>query len=351
MRHFFMALAALMLLPLIALSSSEVRAAATTEWTTFHEPTENAFSTEIPRGWRAEGGTARRTASSANPWLKATSADGVTTIFSGDPSIPKFRLPGGLGGREGNTFNGPGGTVVATHYQTGKEFAASYGAHLLPPGAENVSLVQSQDEPAVEQRTRQKIGQALLSPISAGSALFSYDLHGQKEAAEIVVQTMLMNANSPTGSWSVFDIHGFQTRAGNEAQARAVVEHMRTSYAPNPEWGAAMMKAINDEGAMGSAMLQQQHQQFMQWSQNQTQQFNQRAAVQHQQSMNQIQAIGDRSRAQAQSDAQWHADQMVKHYGQMAVKDNNNYHQVLEIQGKHLEYVPDLHGSVAVPNY
>jgi hypothetical protein len=67
--------------------------------------------------------------------------------------------------------------------------------------------------------------------------------------------------------------------------------------------------------------------------------------------MNNIQAIGDRGRAQAQADAQWHSNAMVNHYAQMAVKDNNNYHQVLEIQNKHLEWSPTLQRNVEVQNY
>jgi ATP/maltotriose-dependent transcriptional regulator MalT len=67
--------------------------------------------------------------------------------------------------------------------------------------------------------------------------------------------------------------------------------------------------------------------------------------------MNNIQATGDKARAQSQADAQWHSNAMVNHYAQMAVKDNNNYHQVLEIQGRHLEWSPTLQRNVEVQNY
>jgi len=347
-RKLIITLAALMLIPLSVSASSGAKSAV--DWTSYHEPSENAFTAEIPKGWQVQAGTARRTASVATPWLRATSVDGLTTIFQGDPSIPKFVLPGTYpSSPEGKSITGPGGTTVVARYQTGKEFASTYGPHMLPAGCESVKLLQSQDEPKLEQLTHQK-NPGLTASISAGSALFSYDLHGRNEVAEIVAQSMLTPMGTG-GNWGVFDIHGFQTRSGNELQARGLVEHMHTTMTVNPEWMASMMKARNAEASQFSSMLQQQNQQFTQWSRNQTQQFNQRMNVQHTQAMNTIQAIGDRGRAQAQADAQWHADAMVNHYAQMAAKDNNTYKQVLQIQGKHLEWSPDLQRNVEVPNY
>jgi hypothetical protein len=342
-RKLIVALSAFLFFPLNALASSEAKPAG--DWTPYKEPSENAFNVEIPKGWLVQSGTARRTASSVTPWLRASSVDGQTTIFTGDPSVPKFIVPSNFSGPLGKSFTGPGGTSVVSRYQTGKEFAATYGPHMLPAGCENVQLVQSQDEPEVHQRMLER-NPGLTANTSAGSALFSYELHGQMEVAEIVAQTMLVGQ-----LWNVFDLYGFQTRAGNEKLAHSLVDHLHTSMKFNKEWTESMMQATNSEAAQVSSMMQQNHQQFMQWSKNQTQQFNQFSNAQHQQAMNNIQATGDKARAQSQADAQWHSNAMVNHYAQMAVKDNNNYHQVLEIQGRHLEWSPTLQRNVEVQNY
>jgi hypothetical protein len=261
-RKLAVTLCAFFLFPLNVLASTEAKCAS--DWTPYREPSENAFNVEVPKGWQVQSGTARRTASSAAPWLRATSVDGETTIFTGDPSVPKFLVPNKFSGPVGKSVTGPGGPTVVSKFQTGQEFASTYGAHMLPVGCENVQLIRSQDEPEVHQHMLER-SPGMTAHTTAGSAMFSYELHGKKEVAEIVAQTMLVGM-----LWNVFDLYGFQTTAGNEKQAHNLLDHLHTSMKFNKEWAESMMKATNSEAAQANAALQRNNDQFMQWSKNQT---------------------------------------------------------------------------------
>jgi membrane-associated protease RseP (regulator of RpoE activity) len=99
------------------------------EWTDFTDPAEQAFSTEVPQGWRVEGGTVRHSSISAVPFLRLLSPDRRTYLIVGDPSITfsttptRFQVAQGV--RDGQPAGGGGITI--RRYLTGVAFARDYG--------------------------------------------------------------------------------------------------------------------------------------------------------------------------------------------------------------------------------
>jgi hypothetical protein len=63
-------------------------------WTRFTDPNENAFSIDVPAGWKVQGGMVRRSALDVSAFLRALSPDGSAMILMGDPGPAAFRLPG-----------------------------------------------------------------------------------------------------------------------------------------------------------------------------------------------------------------------------------------------------------------
>ena len=321
------------------------------EWVKLNEPNENAFTFEVPKNWSSSSGVGRRPGAPMGiPWLSAASGDGATKLFVGPPALPRFVLPGGFL-REGQSAPGSAGGTVCMRFQTGQEFAASYGPKLLPQNCSNVKLELSKDEPEIAAKANNYMGAQRAASNSVGSAKFSYDLAGEKKIAEFIVQTLLMpGAGRMPGSWVVVNVWGYNTIPGKDESARQTLDHVKASLLPDPQWAASQMRAMNEQAAQNSAMLQQQAGQASAMLKQQADSNQALLNARHAQGMQAIQNVGARAKAQADSDAQWHSNAMVNHYGQMAVKDNNNYHEVLMIQNKHLEWSPDLHANVAVPN-
>jgi hypothetical protein len=86
------------------------------------------------------------------------SSNGKEDFFLNDPTLPKFYLPGFVNGVEGQQVTGDGGQpTIIKRYLTGREFAIEYGPKMLPPGAKNVQLMSSGDEPALAARVQSKL--------------------------------------------------------------------------------------------------------------------------------------------------------------------------------------------------
>jgi hypothetical protein len=106
-------------------------------FTPFRAPREGAFTVNIPFGWQVSGGTTRSSAIDPRQSLRATSPDGDTHLFIGDPDLLPREVPNRLlgyaGVREGQAMKGPwGGPLLIARYQTGEQFARSYVSRICP---------------------------------------------------------------------------------------------------------------------------------------------------------------------------------------------------------------------------
>jgi hypothetical protein len=58
----------------------------------FADPTESAFSYEVPANWQTKGGILRKSATDAKPWMTVISPDNEIKIFFGDPEAVRPSL-------------------------------------------------------------------------------------------------------------------------------------------------------------------------------------------------------------------------------------------------------------------
>jgi len=225
-----------------------------TGWTTFTEPSERAYTVEVPQGWRVAGGVKRLAPSEARPWLTAVSPDGQTEMFVGDPSVPWYSTPHPeIGLREGNQSAGiHGQAMTVAAYETGAEYATRYGTRALASVCANVQALGTQPRPDVEDQVRPLIEYS--TRLDAGMATFSCERNGQPFSAEVVAATNLFAPNPNGGVWRPAALYGFRTPQGNEAAAQQILEHMQQSLVPDPQWRDAMKRAAEAET---QAMMQQ----------------------------------------------------------------------------------------------
>ena len=57
------------------------------------DPTERAFTVNVPKDWRISGGTQRNSSIDARNWVEAESPDGKITVRVDDPSILPRQVP------------------------------------------------------------------------------------------------------------------------------------------------------------------------------------------------------------------------------------------------------------------
>jgi hypothetical protein len=97
---------------------------AVSQYVSFTDPLEQAFTLQVPSGWRTVGGLARRSALQINAFLRSLSPDRMTYLLIGEPTLPSYVPPtpmrNAIGYREGKLFDsGLGGLSLVLHYMTG----------------------------------------------------------------------------------------------------------------------------------------------------------------------------------------------------------------------------------------
>src|SRR5450631_810146 len=105
-------------------------------YTRLTDPLEQAFSLDVPAGWRSEGGLARRAALQINPYVRSLSPDKITYLILGEPTLPSFTPPSQMGNAighpEGTLYDaGLGGLALVLRYLPGAAFARAYGQTAL----------------------------------------------------------------------------------------------------------------------------------------------------------------------------------------------------------------------------
>ena len=97
-------------------------------FTRFVDPRENAFSTEVPKGWKTSGGLFRFASVDTRGAVESTSPAGDIRVSAGDADLPPFTIPNQVlamaGLREGSWYSpGYGVRMMVRQYQSGVVFA------------------------------------------------------------------------------------------------------------------------------------------------------------------------------------------------------------------------------------
>jgi hypothetical protein len=72
------------------------------QWTKYQDPTEHAFTVDVPAaGWTVRGGLYRLGYSDGRAMVDLTSPDGKINVRLGDMAIPVYFVPDQLHSREG----------------------------------------------------------------------------------------------------------------------------------------------------------------------------------------------------------------------------------------------------------
>ncbi len=234
-------------------------AAAAPAWTTFQDPYEQAFTVEVPKGWKVGGGTDRVGLLDYRFMVDLNSPDGQTNIRIGDAAVPPFAP---LDGRhaEGTADDlGPVAQAVFASYRTGPEFAVLYARvrfyqTCLNPTADTTDVKFS--IPDVAPSGQQS---------SAGRIAYSCN-SGQK-----VAYADARTVQSPN-LWTVITLASFIAPPAQVSLAQSILVHMTQTFNINSAW----IPYQQQMGALGTQIMVAHTQQVMAQITAQVQQFEQK---------------------------------------------------------------------------
>ena len=212
-----------------AIEQTSDAAATGTKWTDVRDTRENAFSIQVPQGWKTYGGLFRFSPIDTRMMVDMTSPDGLTNLRVGDSTVPPYRVPG--------PFLRIGPAVAA--YTAGHVFAARYGQARFATICQGVRLTKSD---ALAPKYHPAANG--ISHTTAGEAFFSCTKNGAPMSAYVYAETMLLGPGGPGSSWVVVALGSLIAPAEQASAAGATLQHSGQSLVMNPAW-VAMQNQLN----------------------------------------------------------------------------------------------------------
>jgi PDZ domain len=207
-------------------------------WTTFTDPYENAFSIEVPRGWRVAGGVVRKIPLWPSLVLRVLSPDRRTLIAVGDPdSVP---------------YNAP---IAA------RDYVRRFTEGAMSQACSGLKIVDVADLPDVERFASSKS----LGPYnqwSAAQAAFTCNGGRQTGMAGEAIAVLQYMTTLRSGHAQV--LAAFVTTTGHEQEADQLLNHMIGSLRENPEWSARQQQTGQQLAAGAMARWRGEQRQFQQ---------------------------------------------------------------------------------------
>jgi hypothetical protein len=224
-------------------------------YTLWRDPTEGAFSMEIPAGWKARGGVIRPRDGQRFIYseVKLTSPDGAIVLYLGD-GFPSFSEPNRTR-RSGTSYGARGQFFSVEPYLPGATFVVKYALPLIAPGFE-----------VIAERNRPDLAGILVrhgvSRYDAGEVDYRFVLRGQAYRGGSLCITEEMAGRTDPIAWNVWRLLLFQGPEDRYGEAASIAVHLAASFRVEPSWIQANLPVLGQAGrniagngvAMGSVV-------------------------------------------------------------------------------------------------
>lgn len=215
-----------------ALSAPAGPSTTRVQWTDYTEPSEQAFTAQVPRGWHVAGRVARRAQIGPSPYLRLLSPDRRIYIVLGDPSLTLFTTP------VRSPYARPAwqGQVVQD-YVSSIPFAYDFATRTLAALCGDMKIEGQKDRPDLTQgRWAQANPNARHSggEVSFACARSGVAMRGTVEVENYIYPSA--GANLGGALWSVDLLAAYFAPPERTADAAAWMDHVIASMKINPAW-------------------------------------------------------------------------------------------------------------------
>lgn len=195
-------------------------------WTTFTDPNENAFTIDVPRGWKVAGGVYRKIPLWGTLVLRVLSPDRRTLIAIGDPDSIPYAAP-----------------IAAQQY------VRSFTESAISRACTGLKIVEVHELRDVEQYA---MSHSLGTYNQWSAAQASFTCGGGRQAGMAGEAVAVMQYMTTLRSGHAQVLAAFVTRSGQQDAADQLLNHMIQSLHQNPAWSAQQQQIAEGlrEGAM-----------------------------------------------------------------------------------------------------
>jgi hypothetical protein len=228
----------------------------------WQDPLENAFSLDVPRGWRVEGGAYRFAPMDVRFALTAHSADNRIRVTAGDAELPTFAEPSDADRFIGNTSGSVdlmGYRAFFKPYAPAARFAREYVETKAARGCVNLQFKSELDRSDLVQAINSIYAkyEAMGVPLryDAGEVAFTCDCGGQAVEGYYLAVTWFIRGSTGGALWAVERLYGYLAMGGKGAAAEAALARMANSAQINPQWAARQQHVTNQAVRIGTETM------------------------------------------------------------------------------------------------
>src|SRR5215469_4795437 len=198
-------------------------------WIPFQDPSEKAFTMDVPQGWTVKGGLFRMGYSDERPMVDVTSPDRAISIRFGDVSVPTYTGPNQFHSREGETYDlGAQAQMVVEHYRAGPEFVVLYTESRFAKLCRNLQSDSQHASFTVPDLVPTDAG---ISESSSGQTAFHCDTEGGPRVAYAYSKTARAG-----DIWQAAALVSYLATPNQVALTQEIILHAAKSFHLNPDW-------------------------------------------------------------------------------------------------------------------
>jgi hypothetical protein len=221
-------------------------------FTPWADPSEGAFSLNVPQNWKISGGTTRNGSIDPRHYVRAVSPDQTITIFLGDPNLIPNQVPDPIkkvgGAHEGQTILGAwGGPVLLARYQTGEEYARGYLARTACASSRSIdtALLDEASSDLADQADEYEQTVGARAEVWVGEATSRCGSQISYVRASTVLAAPARGAGAQV--WDVLELSGFEvTSPVYRKLARYILDNMVASFQIDSQWQARQTQTLHD---------------------------------------------------------------------------------------------------------
>ena len=208
-------------------------------WTTFTDPYEDAFTIEVPRGWKVAGGVVRKVSLLPNLVLRVLSPDRRTLLALGDPDSAPYNSP-----------------IDA------RDYVRRFTERAMGEACTGLTISRVTDLPDV---ARAAGANSLGSFNRWSAAQADFACNGARQAGMVGESIAVLHYMTSLRSGNAQILAAFVTTTGQQSQADALLNHIVASLHENPQWAARQQQMAQQLAAGAMARWRGEQRQFQQF--------------------------------------------------------------------------------------
>ena len=214
------------------------------------EPNEGAYVSQVPKGWRVQGGVTRPSPLRLLDSVDMTSPDGKVFAFSGDPNMPLFKTLTQMERQLGMVEGSRNGEAILLNYKTAEQMLPDYLQQRFRArcGTLKITSLNNQAELAasVNETLAASTPPGAFQRADVALAEFSCgkDLFGAVQIATYITGSLPQYGAEGFGIWQISAFAGFIAPKERAAEGAEAITTMLTSRKVDPRWAQANQEMV-----------------------------------------------------------------------------------------------------------